>query len=1009
MKQQKLNSTAPNTENFALQDSQIEAIRKKWNAFLDKTEDRVTTLRDKCADYLTKWSFADLRRNWWKQVAYRTAQVAMTSGLLLTLNSGDAQAQNPVPACDAVDYLKGFNQVPSATFAQDIYIGSLEYGSPTLGDIDGDGDLDMFVGVKYGAGIYFFENTAGPGNDPVFNTTPTVNPFGIYFSGAPTFYLDNAGVPSAYGGPGQAISPDLVDIDGDGDLDLFAGEKYGYTLFFENTGTATAPDFSSGFTTTPFGIDRTYTTSSFYGYVYANAAPEFGDIDGDGDLDVLIGTQTGGIYLLENTGDANNPAFAAPVLAFPDFGIDGLRTEPAFVDWDGDGDLDVVTGISYPYTGNLFYENIGTPTAPSFSYAGFNEFGVASTTNGGYPNNSPAFADLDGDGDMDLVLGAQDYTEVKENQGSAQFPNFSPTPFGLVNTDGYLAPALGDLDGDGDLDMVVGTEFDGFYFHRNVGTPTSPAFAYAEQAAFGLEGTDYVGNFNDHGDLVDIDGDGDLDLFVGLYSISEVYFDENIGTPTTPDFSGPTTYGVFGIASLPGGGGEYAPEFVDIDGDGDYDLFVGTGYGDFYFSENTGTATAPDFSSGWQANPFGLTADPYGNSVPAFVDVDNDGDLDLVNGSNSDYLKVFENTGTATAPAFAAPVRPAPDLGNLFTDTYDYQLAPEAGDLNGDTFDDVFVGVDNKYDPAFAFFQTDAIVDGSTSVMTTANAGEDGTQGTFRITFSDETPLPTTISFAVSAEDEAAFTLSGGANVTNFDEANRTITIPAGVTFAEVHVDAIPQPNTDEAQLTFILLNESTGIFCPQQGAVSAQMTIADVVDNSLRATGGNRLVELNWAGLECEGGIQSSQIYVGTSPNSQQLYTTVEGSAVETTVTGLTNGLAYYFKVVATCNDGSTAETAVVRATPSLVSSTEEESLDQFMQVYPNPNNGTFSVQLDRSLNGNADLQVVSMTGQVVHRQAFTAQGASLDLSGLAAGTYIVQLNTEEGSFQKRVVVLGK
>ncbi|MCH8317773.1 MAG: T9SS type A sorting domain-containing protein [Bacteroidetes bacterium] len=84
------------------------------------------------------------------------------------------------------------------------------------------------------------------------------------------------------------------------------------------------------------------------------------------------------------------------------------------------------------------------------------------------------------------------------------------------------------------------------------------------------------------------------------------------------------------------------PTFVDIDGDGDFDAFVGDYYGDIIYFQNTGSNTAPAFAAA-QTNPFGLTNVGY-NAAPTFVDIDGDGDKDLFVGEYYGVIKYFQNT-----------------------------------------------------------------------------------------------------------------------------------------------------------------------------------------------------------------------------------------------------------------------------------------------------------------------------------------------------------------------------
>ncbi|MDD5274861.1 MAG: hypothetical protein PHR16_02125 [Methylovulum sp.] len=95
------------------------------------------------------------------------------------------------------------------------------------------------------------------------------------------------------------------------------------------------------------------------------------------------------------------------------------------------------------------------------------------------------------------------------------------------------------------------------------------------------------------------------------------------------------------------------PDTLDGRSDGDLDAFIGEYYGDINYIENTGTASAPVFTS-LINNPFGIN----GKGDPTFVDIDHDGDIDAFLGSNDGHIGYLENIGTATAPAFAPGVKP---------------------------------------------------------------------------------------------------------------------------------------------------------------------------------------------------------------------------------------------------------------------------------------------------------------------------------------------------------------
>ena len=141
------------------------------------------------------------------------------------------------------------------------------------------------------------------------------------------------------------------------------------------------------------------------------------------------------------------------------------------------------------------------------------------------------------------------------------------------------------------------------------------------------------------------------------------------------------------------------PELADIDGDGDLDLFAGDVYGQSHFRRNTGTATSPAFASP-STNPFGLTA-AYGLAAPALTDLDRDGDLDLLVGESYGNLQYYENTGSATSPAFTTP------RTNPFGLAAVYDLAfPDFSDIDDDGDMDLFVG---EYYGDIIFFRNTSI------------------------------------------------------------------------------------------------------------------------------------------------------------------------------------------------------------------------------------------------------------------------------------------------------------
>lgn len=128
-----------------------------------------------------------------------------------------------------------------------------------------------------------------------------------------------------------------------------------------------------------------------------------------------------------------------------------------------------------------------------------------------------------------------------------------------------------------------------------------------------------------------------------------------------------------------------APEFVDIDADGDADAVIGSSHGTISFYENIGTASQPTFySKTGSNNPFD-TIDVGDNSAPACFDADADGDFDVVIGNSIGEIRFWRNTGTPSQPVYLEEV----GSGNPFVGlNVSSKAAPECFDVDGDGLPD---------------------------------------------------------------------------------------------------------------------------------------------------------------------------------------------------------------------------------------------------------------------------------------------------------------------------------
>jgi uncharacterized protein (DUF2141 family) len=314
------------------------------------------------------------------------------------------------------------------------------YNAAALPDIDGDGNIDLVMGVLGGA---FNANRTSAENLHFYRGTDANT-----FEFVTTRYLDQIDI-------GSDAVPAFGDLDGDGDLDMLLGSRLDPETaeapplyHFENVGSRTAPEFVF--------------VGMLEDVAYTNSSPELADLDGDGDQDILLGTFNRDVRWFRNDGTASSPSFVSasedPIADLPR----GSYSTPTVGDLDGDGDLDLIVGES---SGELnLFENVGSATDPRFELVTERiseiDAGVRSV---------PTLVDVDGDGDLDLVVGDESRgLSVFRNVGSPQAADFEPEGTALGDFTSRLSqPRFVDLDGDGDLDLVVGDQGGGLHFYRN--------------------------------------------------------------------------------------------------------------------------------------------------------------------------------------------------------------------------------------------------------------------------------------------------------------------------------------------------------------------------------------------------------------------------------------------------------------------------------------------------------------------------------------------------------------
>jgi hypothetical protein len=491
----------------------------------------------------------------------------------------------------------------------------------------------------------------------------------------PSFFSkDTSMLYSIYAGGLQFTNsdyPSIIDLDNDNDLDLVIG-GYNGLLYYQNVGDSLHAVWQK--------VDSIF-TNSVNPQIGSDARQAFADLDKDGDLDLLVGIgesllggPTPGLtFGFRNTGTAINPFFARDdnlVAGIPDV---GLNSYPAMADLDNDNDYDLLIGRDLNTL--VYYKNTGTPSSPVWTRE-FTTFSGVESTNFW---KDPTFCDLDLDGDLDLIYGTDDGDlYFYQNNGTITAPQFqyNPSYFPVIKVNGSSTVSFADFDNDGDYDLLSGSTLDKMQYLKNEGTISRPKFVKTTATFSNLNP-----GFRCSPVFVDIDKDLDFDIVSGADN-GMIYCYINNGS----SFSVNTTY--FGSIDV---GYASAPAFVDIDGDNDEDILIGSETGSSYVflireGNNFNIAASNPFST--------ITFPNY--SRPSFADLDNDGDFDLILGKSFGEVNCYENIGNAQNPQWQRNDALVVELEGK------QSSAPGFADLDHDGRIDCVVG---EYDGNFTYFK----------------------------------------------------------------------------------------------------------------------------------------------------------------------------------------------------------------------------------------------------------------------------------------------------------------
>ena len=540
------------------------------------------------------------------------------------------------PGMEHPDFLRsGLEQSEKLPLPANVHPNRVRGNFWRYADYDGDGRLDIIVGADdwtdYGWDNAYDANgrwTNGPLRGFVYfirNTGTTAKP--VYDN--PTKIMAGDKPVETFGWP----SPSLADFDGDGDLDFLCGEFLDGFTYFENVGTRTAPKHAPG---------KRLKTADGQPLVMnlEMITPTAIDWDKDGDFDLIVGDEDGRVAFIENTSKLatdRTPQFLPPRY-FQQEADDmkcGALATPVGVDWDGDGDWDIVSGNTAGYI--VFFENLSGPGVEKPRWA------------------APRRLEADG-----RVIRLQ-----AGPNGSIQGPCEAKW--------GYTTLSVADWDGDGLPDIVANSILGQVHWYRNIGTRRSPKLAAAQpievewkeaqpRLAYGWrrpEGkalltqwrtTPFAVDWNKDGlvDLVMLDQEGYVAFFprakrngkLVLLQPERVFFGENFSVTDSRHAIKDAAPGLIRLNDgLAGRSGRRKLCFVDWDGDGWLDLLVNAANAKFLRQTEARDGQ-------FRFRDLGLLVEENieGHDVsPTTVDFNNDGVPDFLGGAEDGRFYYLRN------------------------------------------------------------------------------------------------------------------------------------------------------------------------------------------------------------------------------------------------------------------------------------------------------------------------------------------------------------------------------
>jgi len=518
-----------------------------------------------------------------------------------------------------------------------IYISPVDI--PAIADIDYDGDLDILTFSILGGFIEYHKNMAMEltGNCDTVAFEFSESCWGLFYEGLNSYILNcpNCQCPPIVN-PNTAISKQkhagstllAIDIDNDNDMDLVLGDvSYNNLNLLINGG-----DNQNALMISVDSVFPQNNINTIAANMHVYPATYYLDVTDDGIKDLIVTTNSQNnsenfesCWLYENGGQNNNPDFNFVQTNFMQSEmIDlGKSAFPTFYDYNNDSLLDLVIGnYGYhvanndPISSLALFKNTGTKEIPQHElidrdWQGISTINLNTTLNIPALNISPTFGDLDADGDKDMILGDADGKLHYFNNQTGNFTVTAPNYFS-IDVGYFSQPQLVDVDRDGLLDIIIGEQDGSVNYCPNSGTATIAAFDTIIKNWGGIDvDTNYISTGYSSPKL--IDSNGVYQLFVGSYT-GTIYQFTNIDGNLSGQF-----LPVYSSAANLWDGGKCAFALADINNDNQPEMILGNLSGGIaYFTSDTllnDTTTIPTNTQNNKQANFSIYPNPASSKL----------------------------------------------------------------------------------------------------------------------------------------------------------------------------------------------------------------------------------------------------------------------------------------------------------------------------------------------------------------------------------------------------------